>query len=238
MATSLHQQLKAAYAERFGGSTEVSVERFRIDVRAPDRLYEIQQAGLAALRDKTRRLIRRHDVTIVKPIVRRKRLVRLETPAGPVLSSRSSPKRGVWWHAFRELIALRSLFPHRRLAIDLVLVDIDELRVPKPRRRFRGKDFEVIDRVLTEVVETRSVGTIADVASLLPGPLPECFDTGALAEAWGIARHETQTIAYFLREIGAIAIDGKQGRSLRYRTTVEKRSRSTVARRKRTKPAA
>ncbi|HAN98134.1 MAG TPA: hypothetical protein DCQ98_12205 [Planctomycetaceae bacterium] len=119
-----------------------------------------------------------------------------------------------------------------------MLVDIDELRVPKPRRRFRGKDFEVVDRVLTEVVETRSIGTVADVASLLPGPLPESFDTGGLAEAWGIARHETQTIAYFLREVGAITIDGKQGRSLRYRTTVEKRSRTPAVRRKRTKPAA
>lgn len=233
MATQLHQQLKAHYAQAFEGRFEAVVGSYRIDVQTADRLIEVQQASLSALRDKTRKLLREHAVTIVKPIVNRKTLVKLSAPEGEVLSRRLSPKRGDWWQAFDELIYFRELFPNPRLQLDLVLVDVEETRVSKPARRFKGKNYRAIDRSLLKIVETRTLIEKRDPLGLLPGELPEEFDTGELALAWKIPRYVVQRIAYFLREIKLIEIAGKKGRSMRYRLAPEEPMSIQAARKKR-----
>ena len=48
----------------------------------------------AAIRDKIRRLVRKHHVRVVKPIVANKLLVKLDGRGGVELSRRRSPKRG------------------------------------------------------------------------------------------------------------------------------------------------
>ena len=217
MATQLHQQLKERYAEALDGTLEAVVGRYRIDVRSADRLIEVQQASLSALRDKTRDLLREHCVTIVKPIVRRWHLVKWTKQDGELLSRRLSPKRGDWWQAFDELIYFRNLFPHPNLSIDLVLVDIEEHRVAQKQRRFRGRDYRVLDRVLSEVVETRTLVTRADALRLFPGTLPAEFDTSDIADAWKLPRYVAQRAAYFMREVGIAEICGKRGRSIAYR---------------------
>lgn len=237
MATQLHQQLKAHYAEAHGGRFEAVVGSYRIDVQTDDRLIEVQQASLSALRDKTRQLLKGHSVTIVKPIVNRKTLVKLSAPEGDVLSRRLSPKRGGWWQAFDELIYFRELFPHPRLQVDLVLVDIEETRIAKPARRFKGKNYRTLDRSLLEIIETRTLQKLCDPLQLLPGELPSEFDTGELASAWKIPRYIVQRIAYFLREIKLIEIAGKKGRSMRYRLVpADKLEVSESAKRRKRKP--
>ena len=56
METSLHRQLKQQYACDTA-TQEVKVGAFRIDVVNPDCLVEIQHGSLAAIRDKTARLL-------------------------------------------------------------------------------------------------------------------------------------------------------------------------------------
>ncbi len=72
METSVHRQLKIAYAESIL-QTEVSFHGFRIDaIDKRGHLVEIQHAGLGALKAKTRSLLdhaKRPHLRIVKPIV-------------------------------------------------------------------------------------------------------------------------------------------------------------------------
>ena len=63
METSLHRQLKQQYACDTA-TQEVKVGAFRIDVVNPDCLVEIQHGSLAAIRDKTARLLADHRVLV------------------------------------------------------------------------------------------------------------------------------------------------------------------------------
>ena len=57
METSLHRQLKEAYADH-EARIEVRVGNYRIDVVRDHELIEIQHGSLAAIRDKVRKLLK------------------------------------------------------------------------------------------------------------------------------------------------------------------------------------
>lgn len=217
METSLHRQLKTLYAGETA-QVEVRLAGYRIDAVAGDLLVEVQHGSLAAIRDKVRALVKDHDVLIVKPIVARKTLVRQDSAGGRVLSRRLSPKRGALIDLFDELVYFTRVFPHRRLAIEAVLVDVEEWRYPGHgrRRRWRRDDQTVEDQRLVEVGESVRLADADDLLQLLPAPLPQRFHTGELAECMSIRRQIAQRVAYCLREIGATRIVGKQGNAQLY----------------------
>ncbi len=137
METSLHRQLKDHYAES-GAEQEVKLGPYRIDVVNSDVLVEIQHGSLASIRDKVARLLKQHRVLVVKPIVARKRIVRLQNAGGRVVSRRWSPKRGKPLDLFDELVYFTRVFPHANLTLEVPLVEVEERRFPgHGRRRWR-----------------------------------------------------------------------------------------------------
>jgi len=224
METSLHRQLKALYAGD-DGRQEVVCEGYRIDAVRGGELIEIQHGSLAAIRDKIRRLLAKHRVRIVKPIVATKLLVKLDGRGGGEIARRRSPKRGVLLDLFDELVYFTRVFPHERLTLEAVLVDVEERRYPgrgKRRRRRGGAEFQVEDQRLLRVVATQSFATAADLRRLLPRRLPKQFHTAHLAERLEAPRWTAQRIAYCLREMGAVEIVGKQGNAILYRNVRRK----------------
>jgi hypothetical protein len=217
METSLHRDLKALYA---GGDARVEVVLggYRIDAVAGDQLVEIQHGSLAAIRDKVRRLLERHRVLVVKPIVARKVLVKRSDKGGRVTGRRMSPKRGRILDLFDELVYFTRVFPHERLALEVPLVEIEEWRYPGHgrRRRWRAGDHEVEDRKLVSVDRVYRLRTASDVGRLIDCPLPRPFHTGHLARALSVERWFAQRIAYCLRSIGAIEEVGKTGNTRLY----------------------
>ena len=213
METSLHQQLKAHYAGD-DGEVEVRRGRYRIDVVRGDLLIEVQHAGLAAIRDKIRALCEeRHRVLVVKPIVARRRIVKLDRPGGEIVSQRWSPKRGSTYDLFDDLVHFTRTFPHPRLTIETPLVEVEEIRCPGHgrKRRWRLNDHVVEDQRLSSVGEALRFSKAADLWQLVPGKLPKEFDTAELAAAMGAPRWMAQRAAYALREMGAVRQIGKRG---------------------------
>ena len=217
METSLHRQLKERYAKR-GARTEVRLGKFRIDVVRGKELIEIQQGSLAAIRDKVRRLCADHRVRVVKPIVARKQLVKLDQKDGNVVSRRRSPKRGKLLDLFDELIYFTRAFPHENLTIETMLIEVEEWRYPGHgrRRRRRAADFQVQDILLTSIGKVRRFRTASQLAALLPKRLPDPFHTGHVADRLGVDRWIAQRIVYCLRKMGGIAQAGKRGNALLY----------------------
>lgn len=217
METSLHRQLKLHYA-RDESQVEVVLGDYRIDAIRGGRLIEIQHGSLGAIRDKIARLLEDHRVTVVKPIVALKHLVKLDARGGEVVDRRRSPKRGQLLDVFDELVYFTRVFPHRRLMLEVALVEVEELRYPGHgrRRRRRANDFVVEDQRLVEIVETYQFRTLTDLRRMLPSGLPKSFHTGHLAERLEVRRHIAQRMAYCLRETGAIHMVGKQGNALLY----------------------
>jgi len=210
METTLHRQLKDRYATE-GALVEQRLGRFRIDVLQPHQLVEIQLAPLAAIRDKIAALLKKHRVLVVKPIIVRKHLVKRHRAGGRVVSRRRSPKQGTLLDVFEELVHFTRVFPHRRLTLEVLLVEIEEWRCPgHGRRRWRrDNDHQVEDQRLIDVLGIHMFHTAVDLCQMLPPDLPQPFHTGHLAEQLGVARWIAQRMAYCLRETGAIQSVGK-----------------------------
>jgi hypothetical protein len=210
METTLHRQLKDYYTTP-GSLVEQKLGPFRIDVVQPDQLVEIQLAPLTAIRDKIATLLKKHRVLVVKPIVARKHLVKLRRAGGKVVSRRRSPKQRTLLDMFDELVHFTRVFPHKRLTLEVPLIEIEELRYPgHGRRRWRrDNDHVVEDQRLVEITCVHEFRTAADFCRLLPPSLPRPFHTGHLAEGLGVERWIAQRMAYCLRPMGAVQSVGK-----------------------------
>jgi hypothetical protein len=240
METSLHRQLKALYCGRSAASgpldldviqpapaarfangrsdgQEVRVDGFRIDAVHRGRLIEIQQGSLAALRHKVRVLLRRHSVTVVKPLVASKLIVRRRAARGPVVSTRRSPRHETSVDVFNDLVHFVDVFPHPRLTLEAVFTVQEEHRVPARRRRFRGPDFRVTDRILVGIEGRLILRDQNDLIRLLPTGLGEAFTTADVARAGQFPRWLAQKMAYCLRKSGAVEVLGKKGGAWLYR---------------------
>ena len=216
MESTLHRQLKTLY----GGedcSQEVNVDGYRVDVCRNGQLVEIQQASLGALRTKTRNLLERHDVVIVKPLAVRKQLVWLAGRGRRtrIESRRLSPLRQTWAHVFDDLVHFVEVFPHSRLTLEVALTEQEEHRRRLGRRW--GRNYHVCDRVLVSVIDQRQLCTAEDLWNLLPQNLPRDFSTADLANLAGIPRWLAQKAAYCLRKAAGAVPIGKQGNSILYR---------------------
>lgn len=224
METSLHRQLKAHYAPD-GARVEQRIGRYRIDVVDGDELIEIQLASLSAIRDKIAALVREHHVRLIKPIVACKYLVKQKSVGGDVVSRRRSPKQGTVLDVFEELVHFTRVFPHPRLVLEVVLVEIEELRYPGHgrRRRWRRNDHEVEDQRLLAVQGVERFQSAVDLCRLLPKKLPKPFHTGHIAEGLGVQRWIAQRMAYCLREMGAIKSVGKERGAWLYQRTAKRR---------------
>jgi hypothetical protein len=174
-------------------------------------LVEIQLASLSAIRDKIAALVKEHRLLLVKPIIARKHLVKCKRAGGQVVSRRLSPKQSTVLDVFEELVHFTRVFPHRRLTLEVVLVEIEEWRYPgHGRRRWRrDNDHQVEDQRLVAVHGTHQFRKATDLCRLLPAALPQPFHTGQLAQGLGVERWIAQRMAYCLREMGAIKPVGK-----------------------------
>jgi hypothetical protein len=224
----LHRQLKERFGPGSGGRSEVVVGGFRIDAVAADgSLVEVQSGPLGPLQAKLRLLLPEHRVRVVKPVVLSRRVVRRARRDGPDLSVRFSSKRGAVHDVFDDLVGLARVFPHPNLRLDVLGVEIDEVRIP--RRRWPG--FAVCDRGLRDVVATVLLGEPADLWHLIPkGVFEGPFTTRDLADRLGRPLTLAQRVAFCLRLAGAVERVGTRDR---YRVYVPQSAQERPVERKR-----
>ena len=221
MESSLHRQLKELYAD---DSSEIEVRhgRYRIDVVSGEELIEIQQSSLSAIRNKIRTLLEDHPVVVVKPVVRRRLLVKYKRQGGRETDRRYSPKRGSMLDLFGELVYFIDVFPHERLALDVMLIDVEEHRYPRKKKRFNRSAWKTDDQRLVEVCEIHRLRTPSDLLALVNCDLPTPFHSGDLAKQLNIDRGSARQIAYCFRNMGAAHQVGKQGNTLLYELTEQR----------------
>jgi hypothetical protein len=217
METTLHRQFKSLYCAP-GDQQEKEIGEYRIDVAQQDRLVEIQHSSLSAIRDKVSQLLENYRVLVVKPLVIKKRIVRLNRKGGQVVSRRWSPKQGHVLDLFDELIYFRSLFPHANLTLDVPLVQIEEWRYQGHgrRRRIRQQDYQIQDQLLLSVDQTLRFQGPLDLWQVIPELRQPTFTTQDLSEHLGIPRFRAQKIAYTLQHCQAAKRVGKVGKSFVY----------------------
>lgn len=211
----LHAALKAWYAQpddRF----EVAVDGSVIDIMRGALLVEIQTRGFSSLKRKLEKLVTNHTVRLVYPIAAEKWVVRLSDDGTVQEGRRKSPKRGAVTELFRELVSFPHLIAHPNFALEVLLIQEEEVRQQGLARNWRRRGWGTVERRLVEVVDRRLFATPADLAALLPATLEEPFTTTGLADAIHQPRWLAQKMVYCLRDMGAIAEAGKAGRATRY----------------------
>lgn len=215
MESTLHRQLKGRYGPESGGRSEVAIGGFRVDaVTAEGRFVEVQMAPLRLLKAKLAGWLPIHEVAVVRPVILATRVVRRASPNGPDLGARRSPRRGSLLDVFEELIGLADHFPHPRLTIEVVGVDVDEVRVPRRRR----PGYSVVDRALRGVLEAVSLRNPEDLWSLLPVEPDGPFTSEDLASLMGRPIDWGRKVAYCLHRAGAARMVGKRGNRRVYAT--------------------
>ena len=115
-----------------------------------------------------------------------------------------------------ELIYFIGVFPHERLALDVLLIDVEEHRHPRKQRRWNRSAWKTIDQRLIEVCEVHRLRTPTDLLALVNCLLPSPFHSGDLAKELDIDRGFARQIAYCFRNMGAARQVGKQGNTLLY----------------------
>ncbi len=212
---SLHAALKERYAGP-EGVTEALVDGFVVDVLLPDGIVEIQTGSFASARQKLARLVERHAVRIVYPVVAERWIVRVDEH-GSVVGRRRSPLRPAPHAVFHELVPGARLVAHPNFTLELAFTVEEELRAPLPPERRRWpRTWRRVDRRLLDIVGTRVVAGPEDLPDLVPGGLPARFTARDLAAAFGRRRRLGQRAAYCLRLAGATEVVGREGNAVVY----------------------
>ena len=212
--SALHRDLKRHYSNP-DGQREVCRHGYVIDVARSDALVEIQTGNFAAIREKLRALTAREPVLLVHPIARTTWLLR-QDPAGALVSRRKSPRRGRWEECFRELIRFPQLMAHPNLALELVWVEVEELRCADGRGSWRRGGVSIQGRHLLRILERKRLNDPGDCATLLPSELSPIFTVRQLAQSARLTQRLAGQMAYCLREMGALRVVGKAGNAYCY----------------------
>lgn len=212
----LHAALKAWYG-RPGDQFEVRVGGFVIDIVRPlasDEmlLLEIQTRNLGQMKRKLFTLVETHRVRLIHPIAVEKWIVRLGED-GEVLGRRRSPKRGGPELIFAELVSFPRLIAHPNFALEAPLIVEEEVRVKDDTVNWRRRGWATAERRLLGVPDARVFETPADLLALVPAALPDPFTPAQLGRALGRPAWLARKMTYCLKEMGALAPAGKQGRS-------------------------
>ncbi len=214
---SLHAGLKSWYA-RAHDRIEVPLEGYVVDLVRRGTLIEIQTRSFGKLRRKLTRLLSTHRLRLVFPVAQRKWIVTTDE-AGRVLRRRRSPKRGAYRDVFAELMRIPDVMGNPNFTLEVLLVEVEELRCNDGRGSWRRKGVSVLDTRLVQVLGGRRFRTPADLARLVPARLKEPFTNRSLAAAAGMSVVAAGEMTYTLRRTGALAVVGRQGRAYLFART-------------------
>jgi hypothetical protein len=204
----LHAGLKAWYREP-GDREEVPVDGRQIDLVRGPLLIEVQTGSFSALKRKLQALVERHPVRLVYPVPLEKWIVRIDDD-GEVLGRRKSPKRGRIVDAFAELVSLPRLLLHPNFSLEILLTQEEEVRRHEPGRVWRRKGWVIVERRLLDVVQRHPIERAVGLQRFLPYGLPTPFTTRDLAAGLQVPRDLAQKMAYCLRKVGALQVEGRR----------------------------
>ena len=214
----LHASLKQWYAQP-GDRFEVAVDGFVIDIVRDRNLLEIQTGNFSAIKSKLTKLVHAHSVRVIYPIAQEKWLVKLPKEPHQPSTRRKSPKKGRVEDLFREMVSLPQLILNPNFSLEVLIIQEEEVRHFKEKRRWRRNGWCTKERRLLNVVERHLLQTPADWLAFLPQGI-ETFTTKDMADATGMPRDLAQKMAYALCRAKLIELIGKQGRSNLYRVAI------------------
>ncbi len=186
---------------------EQKVDGFICDAtdESGNEIIEIQTRAFDRLRKKLERLLASHPITVVYPVIAKKRVIVTYEKSGEC-SVRISPKKGKPSDIFGELYKIKEFIPNKNLKIKIAVICADEHRLysgTKSERRPFQKPISV-ERTPTELIEVSELVFPHGYASILPAELPEQFNSSDLAHLKSISVSSAGYILHLMSDLNIV----------------------------------
>ncbi|MCR4791869.1 MAG: hypothetical protein K5871_03910 [Lachnospiraceae bacterium] len=205
------------YIEPDEDKQEIPIGSHVADIFTNDEIFEIQTKNLKRLNDKLDEFLEMYKVTVVHPVIRKKKIYWIDPDSGEMsVPRRTSSSVGSFEEAIREVYGIKDHIGNPNLKVRLILIDIDEFRIRDGYGKEGKKYGTWLDKVPTLLIDDKTFERPEDYLQLLPSELPEEF-TVADAVRFGMRTDHASLIIAFLSKIGVTERIGKKGRAYLYR---------------------
>lgn len=172
------------------------------DIKNERGIIEIQTSSFEKLLPKMRKFLDGLEVNLVYPIIRKRRIFRLDKASGEISPPRKSPREGKASDALFELSKIRDCLSNPRLTITLFFLDADEYRVAGEKKR--GQTLK-IDSIPTEPIEAIVLNGVKDLTALIPDTLGEEFTSAHFSKAARLTGRRASYSLGLLYRLGLIS---------------------------------
>jgi len=210
--SSFHSALKKWYSES-EDRIEVPVDNFLIDLVRDGLLIEIQTSNFASIRKKLEKLIQNHRVRLVYPIIQDRWIVSVDTHSENIIRKRLSPKHCSYLDIFNELIRIPNMISNPNFTIELLLIQVEEIRKNDGKGTRRRAGWTIQDRKLVNILARKLFYTPNDFLILKPTDLRVPFTNLELAHSLKKSLKLAQKMSYCLRKMGVLKVVGKKGKT-------------------------
>lgn len=209
---SLHKAIKYFY-EPDDSFHEIKTGNYVADIKTDNKIIEVQTGSFIKLKEKLDYYFSEdYSVTVVIPVYSNKRIKIIDSD-GKVLSSRMSPVHKNLYSLSKDLYFLKYVKNSRKLFVDFLYLDVDEIKVNSNFRYKNTKRIDIIPNQLMEIVHT---GAFDNYESFIPFGLPYYFSSKEFAYCAGINRKIASYSINFLIGLGKIEYYGRKGREKLY----------------------
>jgi len=213
--SSLHSQLKE-WLKKPGDELEKEVGGFVIDLVRGEQLIEIQTANFAAIKRKLIKLLPHYKIRLVYPVAQIKWICNYDEQDN-FISRKKSPKKGKPLDIFSEIVRIPELLDDHNFSIELLMVELEEIRRKDGKGSWRRKGVSIADRRLVNTLDSILIQEPYDLIRFLPEKISEPFTARSLARSMKVRITESRKIAYSFRKMGLFRLVGKRGGSYLYR---------------------
>ena len=215
---TVHAVLKD-YFEPNSEYHEVRIDGYFADIARKGEVYEIQSRDLYRLAPKISTFIVENRVTVVYPIALTKKIFWMDPETGECLSQRKSSKKGKEIDVLPELYGLREFLLHDYFRVCLLLLDVNEYRIPDGYGKDKKKHATKLDRYPVALIDEIYLEKAEDYRRFLPENLPSEFSSSDFRIAAKCDMNTARVSLNILSKIGLIKPVGKKGRYKTYTVT-------------------
>ena len=212
---AMHKILKL-YVEPREDFHEIKYLGSVADVKNGEGIFEIQTRSIEKLAPRLLKYLADTSVTVVMPVIVRKRVSWIDPETGELSKPHTSPRRESVYTAFRELYKIRRFLSNPRLFIRLVYLNADEYKYLDGWDRTAKRGATRLERIPTALLGEELI-SFSDYADFVPFEDGAEFTAKELCTAAGFKKKITSYVIGLLTSVGAIEFVRKQGRAFVYR---------------------
>ncbi|MHA2391609.1 MAG: hypothetical protein ACXAEX_06540 [Promethearchaeota archaeon] len=145
---SLHNLLKEWYKEP-NDKLEMKIDNYVIDIVRDGLLIEIQTKNFSAIKSKLEKLLQNHRVRLIYPIIQDKWIINVDSHWNKI-KRRLSPIHYSYLDIFNELIGIPHIINNPDFTLELLLVQIEEIRKLDGKGSWKRKGWSIHDKKLIQ----------------------------------------------------------------------------------------